>query len=165
MHPPEGDPGLGSTFYCNVTRESCLQHGLLIDPQTDQWWASQSEAAQAAFTKPDPIDLLLAMHFFVEWLRTQELAAGAVRLMVWAHGSGFDLPMLRVILHKLGWEKMPWHYQAERDTRTLFMMGHLAAPDLFNQRIGSFNTGTQHNALDDAITQAKQVQFAYGLVV
>jgi hypothetical protein len=48
----------------------------------------------------------------------------------------------------------PWHYRAPRDTRTLFDLAELDARDL------PF-VGVKHNALDDAIHQAKCVQAAH----
>lgn len=150
----------GSTFYCNVNQLSCVRYGLVVNPQTEQWWASQSEEARKAFEMPTPVDLQIALYWLHEWI-TQQSAAGPVR--IWSHGAGFDLPILRYAAYRVGYPS-PWSYKNERDTRTLFHLAHMALPEFTESTIFPFKYGVHHNALDDAICQARQVQMSWAVM-
>lgn len=69
---------------------------------------------------------------------------------VWANGTKFDLGMLEYQFHKHDYE-VPWFHNTDRCMRTL------------RQFAGNLNiecSGTSHNALDDAIWQAKYISAA-----
>lgn len=152
--------GTGETFYINVDRESCLHYGLWADPQTEAWWATQSEEAKTALLTPEPVGLSNALLRFSEWL-TKTSAAGPVS--VWSHGAGFDLPILHVAAQKIQ-QKMPWSYRNERDTRTIFMLAAELNEFKFEHFIAPFKHGVHHNGLDDAITQAIQIQKSWEII-
>ncbi len=71
---------------------------------------------------------------------------------VWSHGEAFDIPIYEYAAHAVGF-KAPWHYRAGRDTRTLFDLTGFSTKDV------PF-IGVEHNALDDAVHQARCVQLA-----
>jgi hypothetical protein len=158
----ENQQMLGQTFYRNVDKESCLGVDMVVDKGTEEWWERQSMEAQASFLIPYPVNIYAAFDEFTSWFLQNGTTAGAVR--VWSHGAGFDLPILRWTAQRLG-RKVPWHYQNERDTRTLFMMAKEGDPVFFDQHIKSFSQGVNHHALDDAITQAKQVCMGWASII
>lgn len=150
-----GDPWYES-FYTQVSPRSCQNHGLTIDPETEQWWHRQSpEARDAALGKgvsrnagggrtgkPTLKEALAALD---SWWRTLDPK------FIWAHGPGFDLPLLEAAYRAIGWRE-PWRYDAARCTRTIYDLAGVK-PDR--------SQGTHHHALDDAIAQAKAVIDAY----
>lgn len=91
------------------------------------------------------LPLIEVMGMFSEWLLSKK------KQPVWSNGSGFDLRILREVYTHLGM-KCPWHYRDERDMRTFGAM-------LNWQKLP--REGTHHNALDDAIFQARCMHTAY----
>lgn len=77
-------------------------------------------------------------------------------LRLWTHGPGFDPPILEAAFHACGLP-VPWFYRAPRDTRTLFDAAGIdpEADGSYRTFMSQYNTGTAHNALDDAIAQAR----------
>lgn len=132
------------TFYRNVDDLSNEEFGLWREQGTVDWWARQGEAAQAALLV-DQRHLGAVLSDFSEWYRS----VGGHNL--WSHGACFDVPVLAVAHHK-GGLKPPWDFRYVRDTRTLYDL--TAMPP-------SHQVGTKHNALDDAIAQALDVQSSY----
>lgn len=142
---------IGATFYQNVTLESCQKMKLYVDPETAIWWAQQGEKARAILEE-DQVHLKAAVLNFNAWFRCLDPdAINSIR--IWSHGAAFDLPIYEAAAHAVGF-KAPWHYRAPRDTRTLFDLVGLSTEDLLF-------VGTKHNALDDAVHQAKCVQGAH----
>jgi hypothetical protein len=68
---------------------------------------------------------------------------------VWSHGSIFDIVILENICRKLQ-QAVTWKFWQVRDTRTLF---DIANVDVIVEG--------KHNALNDALAQAKAVQQSY----
>lgn len=133
----------GETFYRNITRESCEVAGLKVDPQTEKWWADQSEAARKAL-EPDQISLANALKLFSNWWGR---VGGEY---VWGHGAGFDPVLLECAFRALMLDA-PWHFWNVRCCRTILALGN---------RRPKRDGGTHHNALDDAIAQAVAVSAA-----
>jgi hypothetical protein len=138
-----------SGFYENVELQSCLDLGLTIDQTTLYWWMKQSPEARAAWMTPPHHPVLEVISWFSKWF-TQF----PTQTKIWSHGASFDIPVLDAVYGRMSKMSVPWNYQAVRDTRTLF--------DLTSVRMSDVpNTGVKHHALDDAIHQARVVQFAY----
>lgn len=131
----------GDTFYANIIPDS---HGILYrDPETVAWWGDQSQEAQDALEiDQQPMDAALAK--LTEWLEENQ---GHRELFIWGCGSAFDCVILRTAYQKvLG--TVPWKFWSEVCYRTV----RLLFPQQSVER-----EGTYHNALDDAITQAKHL--------
>lgn len=128
-------------FYRNIDD---AYTGLVKEDRTVSWWEAQSQEAKAALDK-DRVPLPMALVDFIEWWRVQ----GAQ--YVWSHGASFDVPVLAVAYSKCGIEP-PWDFRKVRDTRTLFDIAGVMPATKF---------GVAHNALDDAIAQAIDVQRAF----
>lgn len=136
---------VGKTFYVNVEKQSCLDVGLVVDPETEKWWASQSAAAQQAFlVKPKPVKTALAE--FRAWFFEQSAP------IVWSQGANFDPPVLEAAYHAAG-VPTPWKFYNVRDTRTVYDLFGFDTRDLVRVR-------THHNALDDTIHQIALVAAA-----
>jgi hypothetical protein len=134
-----GPAGLGETFYAPVLLESCASVGLTIDPATVTWWMRQSGEARAAAFRDDAAPLWQVLGDFFDWFDAQRAKHP------WCHGATFDAPILEAAFKACGLAA-PWQYWNVRDTRTLY--------DLAGVKVDRA-AGTHHNALDDAINQAK----------
>lgn len=148
--PPEGD---GALFYANVDLRSSARLGK-IDPDTVYWWLGQSESARRALVdpKPEPVDVVLKR--FATWFKPATF--------VWSHGATFDAVILSNFYRELGaWA--PWKYPDVRDTRTLFALAY-ADPHSVPELAELPGDLAKHNALGDAVRQAKAVIGAYRLV-
>jgi exodeoxyribonuclease VIII len=129
------------TFYRNVSLHSSVRSGAVIDPSTVLWWLRQDKAAQDAFGEgqDEAIALTQALYDFIQFL----CSYGDGLKGVWGNGASFD----NVIMHESGRRcGVPmWEFWKDRCYRTVKSM----YPDVKFER-----TGTHHNALDDAHSQA-----------
>lgn len=131
---------LGETFYRTVDLGSAIRAGGVIDGETVAWWLTQSEEARAALlVNPQPIHLVLAD--FSLWCRRQ---AAEADLLVWGNGATFDNVVVSTAYERIGLRR-PWGTFADRCYRTVKAQ---------RRDIKMARSGTHHNALDDAISQA-----------
>lgn len=146
-----------------ATSDKDRMYPLFRDPDTVARWNDQSDEAKGAFT--DPADLYYGLSAFAEWLcgvagvdyeadNTKFERPSNIRL--WAHGPSFDVSILEAAYGAVDLP-LPWHYRAPRDTRTILEAARMDP----HKGLEEFSTGTYHNALDDAVTQAKAVCAAY----
>lgn len=126
-------------FYQAVTLESCLKHGLRIQASTVLWWMKQSAATKQVFEDPEAVGLPAALDAFTAWY-------GSRPDNLWGNSAAFDLGLLKDAYRACGLEP-PWQYYRERCYRTLKELPGM-------DQIPLDRSGTHHNALDDAITQA-----------
>lgn len=129
-------------FYASISVDSNLDKGRRIDEDTLIWWMGQDKAAQAVFTEPkQPLGAVL-----------EDLSAWFDRedLFVWSCGADFDIPMLAHAYRQHDWLP-PWKFWNARCYRTMKALfpGQKA------------HKGVKHNALDDAISQARSLQAIY----
>lgn len=126
-----------SKFYAGISTESTTDFDVSQD--TLDWWAEQNEAArQQAFSGTENIkDALIRLVNFYNQHECQE---------IWSKGSLADIRWINNALDHFDIAK-PWKFSREFCFRTLLKM----APE-FEMPF----EGTEHNALDDAIHQAKQ---------
>lgn len=139
---PEGFD-MVDVFYQNVDLADCQNLGLHIEAETVMWWMAQKDEARAALTKKPPIALYGALTLLYEWLDKDVEA-------VWANGADFDNVILANAYRACGLP-CPWRYSASRCFRTVRAEFGLTveAPQ---------DEGVAHNALDDAVWQAKYLQ-------
>lgn len=132
--------GLAEEFYMTCTRESCKSLGLTEDPSTVKWWEAQSSQAKREWQNAtNSIEDVLEQ--FSAWLSS--IAPWRNRV-IWCRGAGFDAPLLEDA-YELAGMKTPWAYYNVMCDRTISKL----YPEIPMPR-----TGTYHNALDDAKTQA-----------
>jgi hypothetical protein len=143
---PDGEPGThGATFYRNIRAMSCWIANRTVSESTLAWWAKQSQESQDAL-KADQRELVTVVDEFHMWFRQTKAER------IWCHGANFDEPLWQSTAAAVG-RTPPWKYSAVRCTRTVY---HIAG---LNDRAIP-REGTYHNALDDALFQAKCVQLA-----
>jgi hypothetical protein len=116
-----------------------------VDPSTVFWWASQSKEAQAAsLNDKGSIQLEVALDMITQWFTTFNMKK------IWSHGAPFDVVILENAYRQLDREP-PWKFWDVRDTRTLIDLAYRAT----ESKLEPTREGTHHNALDDAIHQAR----------
>jgi DNA polymerase III epsilon subunit-like protein len=120
-------------FYCNVDLESSMQVGLTVDASTIEWWLTQPNRGDLL---PERRTILTALYKFRDWLPANPI--------VWGNGATFDNVIIRNAFNACG-IKCPWAYKNDRCFRTM--------KNMYPKLHGLF-TGIQHNALNDAVTQA-----------
>lgn len=150
MFDPRTPGEVLNTFYCVISAESNELAARHFSAGTLMWWLQQSQAARDALSV-DPKNLQDALTKFRLWVNAYKPTR------VWANSPSFDCVILRSAMDHFSLQ-VPWHFWAERDVRT--------AKEFAVDEDGSFpeiptSQGTAHNALDDAIKQAYQVQYAY----
>lgn len=138
--------GLFDEFYTVISSRSCREHGLKFDTETMKWWNSQTPEARAVVDEAEKSKITLpkALDAFTEFLKKHDGSAKAVKL--WGCGPSFDNVILTAAYHAIKKEP-PWLYWNDRCYRTLKA---LSDPSIKVDR-----SGTYHNALDDAKTQAE----------
>lgn len=133
------DNGIYEYFHIGIHIENSKQHGFTVSQSTLDWWDQQDPAARAdAFSGGEKIKAALqALVYFFEENKCTE---------IWSKGSLADIRWINNALDHFGIER-PWKYYKEFCFRTL-----LKSVPKFDMPF----VGMPHNALDDAIHQAKQ---------
>jgi hypothetical protein len=132
--------------------ESVFYQSIAIDSQPDRkisgstlaWWMTQSNEARAVFCEPNGT-LYDALDGLGAWIAPQL----DTKTHVWSNGADFDLPMLVHAYDQLELS-LPWPVYAGRCYRT-----YKNLPGARGVKVE--RTGLHHNALDDAIFQAKHL--------
>ena len=143
--------GIGDTHYQAIDIKAG-SNGLAwptFDPGTIAWWMDQSVEARAVFKDSRSMHIVPALHGFRDWCHSH----GETGIYLWCHGASFDAPIVEAAFEAL-WHKdqVPWKFWNIRCTRTLYDVAGVR-PER--------TAGTQHNALDDAVAQAKAVIAGY----
>lgn len=146
---PTGPTRIGDTFYRVVSLEDQQElFGRHVDPETAIWWSQQD--GDARILLKDVININVAnsiaesLSALSEWMETECGDPGPDE--VWGNGSDFDNVILKSAYEELNFP-LPWSYKANRCFRTLKkLFPHIEEPDF---------EGVRHNALDDAIHQAR----------
>lgn len=135
---------LGDKFYSVISRKSCRDAGLFEDRGTLAWWKRQSEEAQELLAQSESIAAPSLNEVLENFSGYVKSFGGAVR--VWGNGSCFDNAII-AHLYAITGRPLPWRYTNNRCYRTLKnLLTSVAAPP---------RAGVHHNALDDAIHQAR----------
>lgn len=131
------------TFYQTISLASSMKAGLRVDADTIEWWTRQSAEARNSLFSEHAVDLDEALLGFAQWYGEDD------SIPVWGNGAGFDNVILGNAYKATGLDQ-PWSYKADRCFRTLRSLApDVPAPD---------GCRVKHNALDDAIEQAKWLQ-------
>ena len=140
------DPGtgqLGARLYLPGSLASSLAANGSMDADTVLWWMQQDEAARRELYRADREPLPATLADLAEWLTLH--CGPADKLRVWGNGAGFDNVLLRGAYQRCG-QVVPWMHWNDRCYRTLKAL-HPGVP--------LARTGTHHNAVDDAESQAR----------
>ncbi len=130
-------------FYRVVNLKTCTDVGLEIDNSTIEWWNNQSPEARQVFNEI-PITLEQMLKDFSNWIGDKP--------MLWGNGSDFDNVILSNAYKACGIEQ-PWAYYNNRCFRTAKALYPAVKMEV---------TGTYHNALDDAHSQALHMINIFG---
>lgn len=129
-----------------------------IDKDTIIWWLQQPNAKKMGEALEEhAVSLWDALMLFEAWpIASHQISWDAIG-HVWAKPASFDFPILEHAYRSNGHRSAPWAYNKTRDVRTVFdILNGGSDPEIDT-------TGfTLHNALDDAIIQAMQLQKAFG---
>jgi len=143
--------GIGKTFYMPIDPRDSVQQGLEIDVDTVIWWMQQSDQARNVFVNTDrAFSLETALREFSEFCQNDA--------RVWGNGAAFDNVILGNAYKALNKEQ-PWKFWNDRCYRTM----KATYKDVTYTR-----SGTHHNAVEDAITQASHmisICQKYGIVL
>lgn len=157
------DPATGSigeSFYKVVCLESSVNWGAVIDPSTVIWWLKQSSEARSAIVNDDAIPLQDALLQFREFV-SDNVAGGSKKAQVWGNGASFDNSILRSSYDCIA-EDYPWEYWNDRDVRTIVELGQAIS---FDPKTTIPFEGSRHNALADAIHQARYVSAIWQRII
>lgn len=131
-------------FHVGIDPVSCQRYGLEMGAQTILWWMDPArDEARRNWLSLDRIDLASALDGFAVWC-----GSGAPVTAIWGNGSTFDNVILRSAYAATGLE-YPVKFWQDQCYRT--MKNRAPGVELVRE-------GTHHNALDDAISQAKHLQ-------
>lgn len=139
---PHGGEILDS-FYIDIDPISAEAYGQKISAQTIMWWfdPARDDARKQFHPGVERIDLFSALDGYAEWF-------GPDSLPTWGNAATFDNERLRdgyALINR----KTPWEFWDDRCYRTLKNL----APGVKLERVG-----VHHNALGDALSQAKHAQ-------
>ncbi|HDY8786683.1 TPA: 3'-5' exoribonuclease [Klebsiella pneumoniae] len=157
------DPATGSigeSFYKVVCLESSVNWGAVIDPSTVIWWLKQSSEARSAIVNDDAIPLQDALLQFREFV-SDNVAGGSKKAQVWGNGASFDNSILRSSYDCIA-DDYPWEYWNDRDVRTMVELGQAIS---FDPKTTIPFEGSRHNALADAIHQARYVSAIWQRII
>jgi hypothetical protein len=127
----------GRQFYENVSLQSCLDLGLVINADTLLWWLKQNEEARLEIANAKGVHINIALNRLSQFVSKKQ--------QLWGNSARFDLGILQNAYDKSGM-LIPWDFRKERDVRTLVAF----KPDIMK----SYNhEGVAHNALDDCHKQ------------
>lgn len=145
---------LGATFYTEVDIDSAIRNGR-VQADTLSWWVTQNNNAQRVFLpNADKRHLATALAGLGDWMRGKSMVP-----VVWGNGATFDISILEYAYdHGAVGLREPWHFMNVRDLRTLVDAAEKIAG--FDKRTIE-RVGTHHNALDDALYQAKVASAAW----
>jgi hypothetical protein len=136
--------GQGSVFAdglkIQVDAEDAMRNGAEMDASTVYWWLQQSPEAQRSVTATPRVGEYAALQQLNEYLTPAD--------EIWSHAT-FDFVILMEALKRRG-IKPGFSYRAARDIRTL-----TALPPVIENAVQ--REGTHHDALDDAVFQARYV--------
>ena len=138
---------LGDPFYVELSDLPVQQlNGRTISASTVQWWMQQDVLAKRVFSDAgtNRRNTMAGLSDFQQYIA----ANGGKNAEIWGNGADFDNIILGSLYDSTNMTR-PWSYSRNRCFRTMkSLFPHVKVP----------HEGVAHNALDDAITQAKWLQ-------
>ena len=131
--------GVQSKFYQQVNLQSSVDAGMEMDASTVLWWLKQSDAARSAFKdNENALNIVNSLIKFSMFCKSVEVCG------MWGNGAAFDNALLSNAYRKLEIDQ-PWKFWNDRCYRTV--------KNIY-QDVEFVRSGTHHNAVDDAESQA-----------
>ncbi len=135
---------LGESFYQVITLSTSVQYGGVMDADTVLWWLRQDDEARQAIARPG-VHITVALVEFTKWLNSYNRDVNNVKM--WGNGAAFDNVIL-ASAYRNNMLPQPWKHWNDRCYRTVKSQ---------HRDVKLVRTGTHHNALDDAISQAQHL--------
>lgn len=145
----------GRTFYVEIDPDDAIRHGI-VSASTLAWWIKQDAKARRVFEPSDKkVSLRAGLQALGDFVRAQ--GAGS---KPWGNGSSFDITILEHAYEVAGQGLEPqWKFWDMRDMRTIIDVAEMGGFKKLH-----LTTGVAHNALDDAMHQAKEICRAFAWV-
>lgn len=126
-------------FYVTLDVQDSLKYGLTHEKETILWWKNHPKALKDI--QRNALPAKEGLNKFYEYLSKKKDEP------LWAWGPHFDVAITQMAMIKvLGIDRMPWKYYHVHDARTIL--------NVFGVEINR-DEGIHHNALEDAVVQAK----------
>jgi len=139
------DPSTGeidpNTFHHQLMMDDQIRDGRHISASTLRFWLEQSSEAQKELRGRDYLSQTLDR--FALWVTR------SFDECVWSNGASFDIPILEHAYSTVEGLPVPWRHGKVRCYRTLKAL-------VGTRAVQTFINPLAHNALEDAIFQAKQ---------
>ncbi len=117
-------------------------NGRTRSPETQKWWAEQSPEARTVLTaKGEPVRDVVAQLMSI--IRSEEIGD------IWANGSDFDCVVCADLVKRYGFGWPFWKNRCYRTAKNIALPKEYVKPK---------REGVHHNALDDALHQARDLQ-------
>lgn len=142
-------------FEVRISMEDNTKEGRKLDGGTIAWWFQQSEQARADLFGENRT-LKSALVEFRMWIQGCKPAMQTC----WANDPDFDVVILRHAYKKIG-DTWPFFFALNRSCRTIFELAFPDKEELDNLKAFVRGDSTHHNAVDDAVNQARMVQHCY----
>jgi hypothetical protein len=144
------------TLHIGITMHEQPHYGH-IDPDVVAWWLKQPKEAQISLANligngMQLADALTDLSYFVQ------NHGDPAHVRVWSNGATFDVVILENAYQRHSMSA-PWRFYNHRDVRTIVEIGRNLL-DIDPKYDMPFD-GIQHNALADAVHQAKYVSRIY----
>ena len=122
-------------------RSLIYKDGISFD--TLAWWLAQPKGTiDEVFGEAERLDIASALNSFHRWLGVTNTKT------LWGNGAAFDNELLKAALLQYCGISEPWNFRIDRCFRTL--------KNLYKDQVPEPHfIGTKHNALDDAMHQAR----------
>jgi len=137
---------IGNPFYMVLDIKDQIDSKIRsVDADTIKWWMNQSQDAKKVF-RDNTVPTKDALEVFAKWIleNAGSKAKTTKKCFPWGNGSSFDLAIMESMFRDYN-VTCPWYFYAQRDLRT------------FKVFVGKGKkiekAGTEHNALDDAVSQ------------
>jgi hypothetical protein len=140
------------TFYSVINRKISEGLGLTTDKATLDWWLRQTKDARRVLEEAEDIDapsLFTVLRNFNAWLQDYQ------PVVVWGNGSDFDNVLLTAA-YTICNMRPNWKFTNNRCFRTL--------KNIFPGWCLEDRKGVHHNALDDALHQARSAANILGKI-
>lgn len=132
---------IGEMIHLHVDIDSNLAVGRTVGGSTIEWWLDQDEDARKKILEGEKIPLPNALSALRNFINDED--------RVWGNGAAFDNVVVADAFKACGMEQ-PWRFWNDMCYRTLKNVFRNVPKPKFE--------GTVHDALDDAVNQAKHLQ-------
>lgn len=139
--------GLGAEFYRVINIDHSKELGLHENEEILAWWNKQSPEARKVIDEASKAKTSVKVHEAIKDFNQYLLPFTHGGVKVWGNGANFDNTILAAMYTAAGL-KTPWPFWNDRCYRTLKNLFKGIKPEVARE-------GTYHNALDDAIAQAR----------